>query len=196
MSQLPNKHQVIELQMSPPGTEFGDQGYNRQFLNRMQKCAYLDSADRRTSGIERLRLQYERDGLVLFLGAGVSKPSGIPEWRTLIDAMLRTLGIRPTSESVSSFSRLLEEKAGLSLLSQFDLVSHQCQGPDRSAKFVDLLRDHLYGDPGFAELRRLMNEIPVENEKKKSHDWLPLLAELRKNTTLTAVGDLLLVCCL
>ena len=44
------------------------------------------------AAMERLRLQYDSDGLVLFLGAGVSKPSGIPEWRELIDLMLKALG--------------------------------------------------------------------------------------------------------
>lgn len=192
MSRLPTSSEIIDLERSQPGTEFGSKGYDRQFLNRMRKCAYLDFADRRTSGLERLRLQYESDGLVLFLGAGVSKASGIPEWRGLIDAMLKTLGIGPATENASSFSRLLEEKAGLSLLSQFDLVSHQCQGPDQSDKFVGLLREHLYGASEFAEIRRLMNAIPVDNEKKKLFNWQPLLMELRKNTTLAAVGDLLL----
>jgi hypothetical protein len=158
----------------------------------MRKCGYLDSTDRRTSGMERLRFQYDTDGLVLFLGAGSSKASGIPEWRGLIDRMLKTLRFGPAPENTPSFSRLLEEKASLSLLSQFDLVSHQCKGSDQSDRFVDMLREHLYGDPGFQEIRRLMNAIPVANEKKKLFDWQPLLTELRKNTTLAAVGDLLL----
>jgi hypothetical protein len=192
MSRLPRGHEIIDLEKSPPGTPYGDKGYDRQFLNRMRKCAYLDSKDRRTSGLERLRLQYQNDGLVLFLGAGVSKASGIPEWRGLIDGMLKTLGFSPGPENPSSFSRLLEEKASLSLLSQFDLVSHQCRGPGESDRFVSLLRDHLYGASEFQEIRRLMNEIPVDNEEKKSFDWQPLLRELRKNTTLAAVGDLLL----
>ena len=107
----------------------------------------------------------------MFLGAGVSKPSGIPEWRELIDLMLKTLGFGPAPENASSFSRLLEQKAGLSLLSQFDLVSHQCKGRDQSDGFVDLLRAHLYGAPQFQELRRLMNAIPVE---KREEEALPL----------------------
>jgi SIR2-like protein len=182
---------IIDLERSGPGTEFAFKRYDRQFLNRMRTCAYLDSADRRTSSLERLRLQYDSDGLVLFLGAGVSKASGIPEWRELIDLMLKTLGFGLAPESGSSLSRLLEEKASLSLLSQFDLVSHQCKSSDQSDKFVDLLREHLYGAPEFQKIRRLMNAIPVNNAEKKRFDWEPLLMELRKNTTLAAVGDLL-----
>jgi hypothetical protein len=192
MSLLPTIAEIIDLEMSPPGTEYVNKGYDRRFLNRMRKCGYLDSGDRRTSGLERLRLQYDSDGLVLFLGAGSSIASGIPEWRGLIDGMLKTLGFVPALENASSFSRLLEEKASLSLLSQFDLVSHQCKGPDQSDRFVGMVRDHLYGAPEFQEVRRLMNAIPVDNEKKKLFDWQPLLTELRKNATLAAVGDLLL----
>jgi hypothetical protein len=192
MSLLPTSAEIIDLERAQPGTEYGSKGYDRKFLNRMRKSGYLDSTDRRTSGVERLRLQFDSDGLVLFLGAGVSKASGIPEWRGLIDAMLKTLKIGPAPENASSFSRLLEEKASLSLLSQFDLVSHQCKGTEKSDKFVDLLHEHLYGAPEFQEIRRLMNAIPVDDEKKRLFNWQPLLMELRSNTTLAAVGDLLL----
>jgi hypothetical protein len=191
MSRLPTSAEIIDMERSQAGTDYTNKGYDRRFLNRMRKCGYLNSTDCRTSVLERLRLQYDSDGLVLFLGAGVSKPSGIPEWRELIDLMLKTLGFGPAPENASSFSRLLEQKAGLSLLSQFDLVSHQCKGRDQSHGFVDLLRAHLYGAPQFQELRRLMNAIPVENEKKKRFHWEPLLTELRKNATLAAVGNLL-----
>jgi hypothetical protein len=130
MSSLPTSGKIIDLQRSKPGTEFASKGYDREFLHRMRMSGFLDSADCRTSSLERLRIQYDSDGLVLFLGAGVSKASGIPEWRELIDLMLNTLGFGPGPEKGSSFSRLLEEKASLSLLSQFDLVSHQCKGAD------------------------------------------------------------------
>jgi hypothetical protein len=192
MGVLPTSAEIIDLERSRPGTKYGIKGYDRQFLNRMQKCGYLDSTDSRASGLERLRLQYDSDGLVLFLGAGVSKASGIPEWRELIDLMLKTLGFGPVPENAPSVSRLLEEKASLSLLSQFDLVSQQCKGSDQSGGFVGILRAHLYGAPEFQEIRRLMNAIPVENEKKRRFNWKPLLMELRKNTALAAVGDLLL----
>jgi hypothetical protein len=192
MGRLPAGEEIIGLERSQPGTEYGAGGLDRSFLNRMRQCAYLDSQDRRTSGLERLRLQYKSDGLVLFLGAGVSKASGIPEWRELIDLMLKTLGFAPAPENAASFSRLLEERANLSLLSQFDLVAHQCKGLDQADKFVDLLRAHLYGSPRFQNIRRLMNGIPVDNVRKTLFDWTPLVMELQNNTTLAAVGDLLL----
>jgi hypothetical protein len=192
MSLLPTSAETIELERSQPGTEFGNRGYDGRFLSRMRKCGYLDSADRRTSGLERLRLQYDSDGLVLFLGAGSSKASGIPEWRGLLDGMLKTFLSEPATENAPSLSRLLEEKASLSLLSQFDLVSHQCKGPNQSDKFIGMLRDHLYGAREFQQIRGLMNAIPVENEKKKGFNWQPLLTALRKNATLAAVGDVLL----
>jgi len=181
---------IIDLERSAPGTQFGTKGYDRQVLNRMRACGYLDTQDHRTSGLERLRYQYNHDGLVLFLGAGVSKTSGIPEWRELIDLMLKSLGFGPAQSSLS-VSRLLEEKASLSLLSQFDLVAHQCKGRDESDKFVSLLREHLYGAPEFKKTRQLMNAIPVDNAEKRRFCWEPLLTELRKNTTLAAIGDLL-----
>jgi hypothetical protein len=191
MSQIPTNDMISDLERSAPGTQFAFRGYDPQFLNRMRKCGYLDSMNRRTSGLERLVYQYNNDGLVLFLGAGVSKASGIPEWRELLDMMLTTLKLGPVRENGRSLSRLLEEKASLSLLSQFDLVAHQCKGPDQSDKFIDLLRNHLYGTPGFQKIRRLMNAIPVRSAEKVRFDWKPLLTELGKNTTLGAVGDLM-----
>jgi hypothetical protein len=192
MAVLPTSAEIIHLERSQTGTEFGSKGFDRRFLNRMRQCGYLDSTDSRTSGLERLRLQYDSDGLVLFLGAGVSKASGIPEWRELIDLMLKTLRFGPTPENASSVSRLLEEKASLSLLSQFDLVSQQCEDSNQPGGFVGILRAHLYGAREFQEIRRLMNAIPVDNEEKKRFNWEPLLKALGKNATLAAVGDLLL----
>src|SRR5258708_3730925 len=108
MSLLLTSARIIDLQRSKPGADFASKGYDREFLNRMRMSGYLDSADCRTTCLERLRLQYDSDGLVLFLGAGVSKASGIPEWRELIDLMLKTLGFGAAPERGSSFSRLLE----------------------------------------------------------------------------------------
>ena len=48
------------------------------------------------------------------------------------------------------------------------------------------------GDHKFQKIRELMNAIPVDNEDKRRFNWKPLLAELRNNGTLTAIGDLLL----
>jgi hypothetical protein len=110
MNRLPTSDEIVDLERSKPGTEFASKGYDRMFLNRMQNCGYLDSGDRCTRGLERLRHQYDNDGVVLFLGAGVSKASGIPEWRELIDLMLKTLEVGPAAEKGLSLSRLLEEK--------------------------------------------------------------------------------------
>jgi len=84
---------VVDLERSEAGSRYDGHGVDRGFLNRMKRCGYLDVHNCRTSGLERLRIQYQQDGLVLFLGAGVSKASGIPEWRGLIDSMLVGFGL-------------------------------------------------------------------------------------------------------
>lgn len=196
-SKPPNCSQIFDLERADPGTSYrARKGLDPRFLERMRKCCYLDPRDCRTSGFDRLKLQYLRDGLALFLGAGVSHDSGVPDWRRLIEAMLGKQGFQVQSctdeERRTSASRILEEQANLSLLAQFDLAAHQCADQSRTHEFVALLRDRLYGQAGFQRLKKLLQTIPFENRKKKEWNWQPVLAELGANTTLAAVGDLLL----
>src|SRR5258708_5432071 len=113
MGVLPTSAEIIDLERSRPGTKYGIKGHDRQFLNRMQKCGYLDSTDSRVR---------------VWSGCAFSK----------------NFGFGPVPENAPSVSRLLEEKASLSLLSQFDLVSQQCKSSDQSRGFVGILRAHLY----------------------------------------------------
>ncbi len=44
--------------------------------------------DTRVKLLKQLKLCYKRDDLVLFLGAGVSKEAGVPDWNTLVSDLL------------------------------------------------------------------------------------------------------------
>ena len=81
MTRLPTAQEVIDLERAEPDTSFDGKPYDQKFLNRMQTYGFLDGHLRRSTGCERLRLRCQRDGLALFLGAGVSKASVIPDWR-------------------------------------------------------------------------------------------------------------------
>lgn len=193
MARLPSGNDVIKIERSAPETDHSSRGFDERFIGRLQQSGYLDSAMRRTSGPQRLGAQYKADGLVLFLGAGVSKTSGVPEWRELLDTVLQAVGATPKTLDVTSlsFSKVLQDQAGLSMLSQFDLVAHECSGKEPDRTFVDLLREHLYGHKKFSQLRTSMNQIPTDNDAKLSFDWEPIVKQLSKNRTLAAVGDLL-----
>jgi hypothetical protein len=195
MDAQPSDSDVIALERAAPGTSFEGGRLHTPFLKRMQRHGYLDAEFCRTSALGRLQEIYRTEGLALFLGAGVARGSDIPDWRGLLDHLLGSMrqampgtGKQPTDKTPSE---TLEQDARLPLTSQFDLVAHDCAGPDRTREFTERLRTGLYGGEKMQELRRLANAIPESNKDKKNHDWAPLLKELRRNTTLASVGDLL-----
>src|ERR1700738_1422029 len=59
----------------------------QQLLRRLRQSCYLDESDTPLTAQNRLLKQYRTDGLVLFLGAGVSLGSGIPNWVRLSQLM-------------------------------------------------------------------------------------------------------------
>ena len=92
-------------------------------LRRMQAYGYLTGDNIRTSGLQRLGHAWRTEGLVLFLGAGVSNVSGIPGWRALLDALLADVASFPGDSAAGrekgSASLLLQTGAGLPMTSQF-----------------------------------------------------------------------------
>jgi hypothetical protein len=63
------------------------------FVRRMQGALFFDSQARPLHPRGRVIEQYRKDGLVLFLGAGVSRGSGIPNWKELAETILLKSGI-------------------------------------------------------------------------------------------------------
>ncbi len=125
--------------------------------------------------------QYENDGLVLFLGAGVSLQSGIPNWRCLAERVLRKLG-RDYCEVETAFP---------SLIAQFDLASHLASLRAGNTEFIRLLYECLYQD---LESKELIERIPWQMKKQCGwKDWPRIVDSLRKNRTLEVIGDLLIV---
>jgi SIR2-like domain len=189
------RENVIQIERLPAGEALDPNRFERGLLRRMQDYGYLTPDHRRASGLDRLKHALRSEGLVLFLGAGVSKASGIPGWRELLDALLADMVSFPEASSTNgpsgSASLRLESAARLPMTSQFDLVAHDCKEHDREHEFVDRLRAGLYGQKDFAGTRELLNAIPEDNEAKKLHDWTLLRAALDKNETLAATGELL-----
>lgn len=80
------------------------------------------------------------------------------------------------------------ERSFPSLISQFDLAAHSLKSP---LKFVCELYNCLYQGLKFKDL---LNQIPKTTEEEATWPkWDEVVAELRQNETLKAVGELLIV---
>ena len=122
----------------------------------------------RLSTEERLQCQYCNDGLVLFLGAGVSCASGLPSWSELVNDLAARAELRIESRygcSEISASELLSREAGLSLPAQFSFIKAACG--DNEEDFTARLYNSLYGKRGFSELKALLEDVPVRNVEKR-----------------------------
>ena len=155
----------------------------KNLLRRLQQSCYLGPGPdyKALSSRQRLLAEYEKDGLVLFLGAGVSIGSGIPNWVTLSQRILGRAGLAVPPSDRPPIEELLE---------RFDRVYAKLN--DRR-EFTRLLYECLYQ---CVEAKALLEDFP----RKRSELLTPasreklrqLLCALRKNSTLTAVGELLI----
>jgi len=93
--QPPTKKQIQDLMKN--GASPDD---SCRVVRRLQKSCYLNAQKEPLNAKGRLREQYQKDGLVLFLGAGVSCSSRIPSWTCLIKRLLRKAGIEDDYETV------------------------------------------------------------------------------------------------
>jgi hypothetical protein len=149
-------------------------------LRRLKKAFFLDVELRPLSPRERLIRQYKEDGLVLFLGAGVSSGSGIPAWPELAQRLLLNSGI--AQDELPDIS-----KAFPSLIIQFELAA--CiLGSNK--KLIEELYRSLYAT---MECKRQLEKIPRKYEDQiRWTEWSEALKALECNKTLAAVGDLLI----
>ena len=86
---------------------------------------------------KRLSNSYSEHGIVLFLGAGVSKGSGIPDWESLIQHMMEA----PELRGQVSFEALKKQAYSLTMIASF------IQKTINDEKlFVKVLRESLYRD--------------------------------------------------
>ena len=175
------KH-IIEFGASPDEIK-----QREHLLERLEKTCYLakdtkDQSYRALEARERLLAQYNKDGLVLFLGAGVSVGSGIPKWNKLVEDVFKRVGISDYDTIRQAFP---------SLLTQFELAGLHAGG---QRAFAESLYDCLYEKPGFKHLKCLLKDFPREREKQRAWlKWADLREELAKNETLRDVGDLLIL---
>jgi hypothetical protein len=162
------------------GASADDKRCFRRFLRRLQKAFFLDTQCRPLPARERLVEQYKKDGLVLFLGAGVSRGSGIPSWLELADVLLLKSGVAPTELDTV-------KKALPSYITQFELAG-QLLGTYR--KLVIAIYQGLYER---MECKFQLEGMPRRYEEQIGwHGWGDVLKSLQANKTLEAVGDLLI----
>lgn len=166
------------------GARSGERESRKRLLERLECSCYLAKGqpERALKARDRLLAQYQKDGLVLFLGAGVSLGSGIPSWNSLIEDVLQQVGIGDYDTVKRAFP---------SLLTQFELAGLRAGG---QKAFAEILYDCLYEQPGFKHLKSLLKSIPRGREEQpKWSQWDDLRKELAKNETLRDVGDLLVL---
>jgi hypothetical protein len=146
----------------------------------MQKAFFLDAQNQSLPARKRLVEQYRKDGLVLFLGAGVSRGSGIPNWPELADTLLLKSGVK--SADLNTVKKALP-----SYITQFELAG-QLLGNRR--RLVQEIYKGLYER---MKCRPQLMEIPRKYEEQSGwHGWGRVLSALQTNKTLKAVGELLI----
>jgi len=145
----------------------------------MTNACFLDEDHRQLGPLKRLLRQYTRDGIVLFLGAGVSVESGIPNWDALADALLlKAL----TGEGLEAVKRALP-----SHISRFEFAGKRLG----TRRFVEELYAALYGGMG---CKSLIEGIPVKRRAQETWvGWQSVADALGANRTLAAIGDLLIL---
>src|SRR5262245_39925694 len=109
----PTKEDIDRILLEGASAE--DKKSHRYLLRRLKQSCFLDQDGRPFSPRERLIAQYKNDGLVLFLGAGVSVDNGIPSWSKLARDILLASGV--ASGEVDDVVRALP-----SYVSQFELA--------------------------------------------------------------------------
>ena len=150
-----------------------------QLLRRLRTACFLDDQNLPLFGRKRLVEQYKKDGLVLFLGAGVSIGSHVPSWPELSDALLLKSGVARAELATV-------KKALPSYIAQFELAAQRL-GPHG---FVQEIHRGLYDN---LNCKPQVERIPLSFEDQKSwgDKWDDVLKGLQANKTLATVGDFL-----
>jgi SIR2-like domain len=162
------------------GASSDDRQHFSRLLRRLQKAFFLDTQYRPLPPRTRLVEQYKKNGLVLFLGAGVSRASGIPSWLELADALLLKSGI--AAEELEAVKRALPSQ-----IAQFELAG-QLLGSNRG--LVTAIYEALYDR---MECKSQLKRIPrIYEEQMGWHGWTDVLTSLQANKALEAVGNLLI----
>ncbi len=179
-AQLPPGREQIDRILAE-GASAHDVKHHPAFVRRLKQAFFLNSEGRPLSARERLIEQYKKDGLVLFLGAGVSLASGIPSWPKLAENVLLAAGVVP--EEIEVLKKVLP-----TYVSQFELA-RELLGTDR--KLVAAIYEELYkGLKG----KRELEEMPRKYEDQLGWlGWPGIAKALQTNRTLQAVGDLLVI---
>lgn len=173
----PTKEDIDRILQEGAGAEDGV--HFRRLLRRLRQACFLDAQNRPLQARERLVEQYKNDGLVLFLGAGVSISSGIPGWPKLAEAVLGKSGLAPTE--------LSNVRKALSLIAQFELADRRFGS---HTKFVKAIYEALYHE---MECKPLLESIPREYKEQSGWcGWGDVFKALHTIRTLEAVGNLLI----
>ena len=175
----PNKCVIKRILSS--GVRPEDEKLYAHLLRRLRRSCYLNEENKNLDPRGRLLEQYRKDGLVLFLGAGVSAESDVPNWPQLSDRLLLKSGVLRRDLATV-------KKALPSYITQFELAGRRL---GTSKNLVEAIYQGLYGKMKCKLLferkyRRVMRS-------KKWQGWSAVLKELQANKTLAAVGDLLLI---
>lgn len=189
ISQKPPKEVDLEYVEDGQGPGLGRD--LSEFLYRMERACFLRKNNEKWVRLEprqRLLEQYKRDGLVLFLGAGVSNGSDVPSWPALARALLLKSGV-PEGKLADV------EEALPSYITQFELaglILAKVVPSDKEGEFVRQLHSALYEK---MPCRDILKSIPGRREKQNSWGvkWDRVLQALQINETLKAVGDLLII---
>ena len=185
-NQTPPTKDEINRIVFGKGPSAGDEFRLSQFLLRMRNGCFLNTNNSPSRSVERLVAQYAKDGLVLFLGAGVSKDSGIPNWSELSQQLLLKSRDVLLKSGINASKIQAVKEALPSHIAQFELAGQVLGNRGLVEEIYGALYKHVKCKPE-------LESIPVAyKDQKEWLGWDKILRALQRNRTLEAVGDLLI----
>ena len=141
-----------------PAKAIVDEAINRP-LNQQE------AANARLMLISALKREYQKEELVLFLGAGVSKDAGIPQWNELINALL--------SKMIAS---RIKDKDSEVLSKHLDTIIDLAHQNQENSPITQMR--YIKGAFSPAEYNKLVHEVLYSKNPKSNTDLLNAIATI------------------
>lgn len=124
-----------------------------------------ESVNARATLIADLKKEYDKEELALFLGAGVSKDAGIPQWNELINALLsKMIASRITAKDSETLPKHLDAVIDLA-------YKNQENSPITQMRYIKGAFSH-------AEYNELVHEVLYSGKPKANTDLLNAIASV------------------
>jgi hypothetical protein len=139
---------------------------------------------------QRLERAYDKYGLVLLLGAGVSGGSGLPRWSELVRRIMTNDQVFGEALGSTKYDALTTSRYRLETIVRMAELKVNQDYADRSvakSAFSSIIRESLYGGPDFKDWWRKDRDSAIDINADNAREFADFIS---KNQSLKAVYDL------